>query len=315
MSKKINIGLYANILAILFFSNCTSSNSETNAKAKPLEIMKSTTIDWQGHRGARGLLPENTIPSFVYALTMNEVKTLELDVVVSADGHIIVSHEPYFSHHISTHPDGRFVTEEEEKTLNIYKYTAKEIEGFDVGKRGNAKFPDQKATPAKKPLFKAMTIAADQFCKKNNRPLPFYNIELKSDPKYYDIYFPQPDKFVATLLNEIKILGIADRCNLQSFDVNILEQIKKQSPTISNALLIEKIGSFEDHLKTISFKPDIYSPYFEFVTADLVTAAHTKGIKVVPWTVNELKDLQRMVDLKVDGIITDYPNRISRIKQ
>jgi len=303
------LAFITSVALLLINTGCQLLPERTNAKTK--NVMKN--IDWQGHRGARGLLPENTIPSFLIALSFPKVKTLEMDVVVSKDHQIIISHEPYFSHQITTKASGAAVTEVEEKMLNIYEMTLEQIKTFDVGKRGNTKFPDQVAMATQKPTFKSMVKAVDEYCKKNNRSLARFNIELKSDPKGYDIYIPPPKKFVALLLQEIEQLNVKSRTNLQSFDTNILEEIHLQAPDISTALLVEEIKTFDAHLSTISFKPTIFSPYFELVTSTVISQAKAAGIKVVPWTVNELKDLQRMVDLGVDGIITDYPDRLRQV--
>ena len=306
-SNKANRFVFIIGMAMLFLhTGCELLPKQEPSKTK--KVMKN--IDWQGHRGARGLLPENTIPSFLIALSFPKVKTLEMDVVVSKDQQIVISHEPYFSRQITTRANGAAVTEADEKMLNIYEMTLEQIQTFDVGKRGNIKFPDQVAMAAQKPTFKSMVKAVDEYCKKNNRPLARFNVELKSAPNGYDIYMPQPKKFVALLLREIEQLNIKSRTNLQSFDTNILEEIHLQAPDISTALLIEELKTFDAHLSTISFKPTIFSPYFELVTSSVISQAKAAGIKVVPWTVNELKDLQRMVDLGVDGIITDYPNKI-----
>jgi len=273
----------------------------------------SSKIDFQGHRGARGLLPENTIPAFLLALSFPEIQTLELDVAVSLDKKIIVTHEPYFSHHISSHPNGDPVLETEEKELNIFKMTVEEIEKFDVGKRGNQRFPKQQPLAVTKPTLEKMVTAIKSFCVANERAFPYLDLEIKSQPSQYGIFFPYPDQFVKLVLDELQAMDILDKTNLQSFDVNVLEEIHKQAPIVSTSLLVEHPKKLKEHLATISFKPTNYSPYFEFVTVDVIRECQLLGIKVIPWTVNELKDLQRMVDLGVDGIITDYPNRIQLI--
>jgi len=238
---------------------------------------------------------------------------LELDVAISKDEKVIVTHEPYFSHHIASHPNGDPVLVSEEKALNIYQMTVDEIAKFDVGKRGNERFPDQQILAVNKPTLESMVSAIKDFCTINERDFPFLDLEIKSQPDQYDVYFPQPQKFVKLVLAELNKMEILNKTNLQSFDVNVLEEIHKQAPQVSTSLLVEHPKSLEHHLSTISFKPTNYSPYFEFVTEDVIRKCKSMGIKVIPWTVNELKDLQRMVDLGVDGIITDYPNRIKSL--
>lgn len=267
------------------------------------------TIDWQGHRGARAALPENTIPAFLFALQHPYIKTLELDVCVSADSQVVVSHEPYFNHLFSSHPDDKPITKEEEKSLNLYAMTFEEIKKYDVGKRGNSKFPEQKPMAITKPSLIEMITATEDYCQKSKRKAVYYNIEIKSHPKGYGIYFPEPAEYVSLVLATLSKFNLSDRVNLQSFDVNILEEIHKQAPKMSNALLVYEPKSFKDHLATISFKPTNFSPDHKLLTESMVAQAHAEGIKVVPWTVNKLKDMQRMVDLGVDGIITDYVDR------
>ncbi|NNE28122.1 MAG: glycerophosphodiester phosphodiesterase [Saprospiraceae bacterium] len=266
-------------------------------------------FDWQGHRGARAALPENTTPAMLFALQFPYIKTLECDVVVSKDSQIIVSHEPFFSHHISTRPDGEPVTEAEAMGFNLFEMTVEEIQKFDVGKRGNEKFPDQKPMAIFKPTLKEMIRTVNEYCEKNDRHGPAYNIEIKSHSDVYDKFVPQPKEFVRLLVKELRELGVLEDCTLQSFDTKILEELNIQVPEATIALLVERTGNIKEDLSTISFKPEIYSPNYYFLTEGIVSEAHSQGIRVIPWTVNELKDLQRMVDIGVDGIITDYVDR------
>ena len=273
--------------------------------------MKNTPkpIDWQGHRGARGILPENSIPSFLKALEY-PVKTLELDVAVSKDRQIIISHEPWFSHHICSKPDGSPVAPLEEKSLLLMNMTYDEIKSYDCGSRGNERFLEQQKMKVHKPSLNDMVQAVKSFCKINNRDLPFYNIEIKSQPEYYDTLVPNPKTYVALVLKEVKKLGIYNRCNLQSFDVNVLNEIRKQDAKIPVAYLVESINSLEENLNLIDFQPNIYSPYHISVNSELVQKVHSKNMKLIPWTVNEVERMKDLIDLGVDGIITDYPNRI-----
>ena len=268
-----------------------------------------TSIDWQGHRGCRGLMPENTIPAFIKALEY-PIQTLELDVAVSKDKQIIVTHEPWFSATISSHPDGRPVSKAEAETLLIYEMTYDEIKQYDCGLRGNPKHPQQQKVNAHKPSLKEMVLAVDTHCQENNLPLPNYDIEIKSYKSWYGKRQPHPKEFVALMLAEIEDLGIRDRLNLQSFDVEILKEIHHQDEDIVMAYLIENIKGFSYNMRKLDFTPDIYSPYFKFITSRLVKKVHAKEMKLVPWTVNEVKDMKKMIKLGVDGIITDYPNRI-----
>lgn len=279
--------------------------------------MNNTTevFSWQGHRGARGLAPENTIPAFIKALEYN-VHTLELDVAVSKDKKIIVTHEPYFSHVITTKPDGEAVTKKEEKTLLIYHMTAKEIKQYDCGIRGHVKFPEQKPEPAYKPTFKEMVKAVDAHCKKNNLPKPNFNVELKSYDKYYGKAIPFPKEFAAIMLKEVKDLGIKKRTNLQAFDFELLREIRKQDPNMEIAMLVEFSAGrdIDKHIKNLGFQPEIYSPDHKLLSKKVITKCHEMGMKVIPWTVNKVDRMNKLRRYGVDGIITDYPNRIKLTK-
>lgn len=263
-------------------------------------------VAYQGHRGCRGLMPENTIPAFKKALEY--VNILELDVVVSKDHKIIVSHEPWMSSVICSSPNGDFVKKEEAKNLNLYQLNYDEIKAYDCGLRGHPKFPEQEKIKAHKPSLKEMVMEIEKYCNLNSIPKPWYDIEIKSSIDLYDYMVPQPEVFVELILKELEELGLKERCNLQSFDLNILEQIKKQDESIVIAYLVELLSDVEKNLKKLSFKPDIYSPDFRFVTQRTIRVCHDKGIKVIPWTVNKKKDMKKLTELGVDGIITDYPN-------
>lgn len=273
------------------------------------------TFSWQGHRGARGLAPENTIPAFIKALEYN-VHTLELDVVVSKDKKIIVSHEPYFSHYITTKPDGTAVTKKEEQSLLTYHMDYEEIKQYDCGIRGHAKFPEQVGEPAFKPSFKDMVKAVDAHCRKNKLPKPNFNIEMKSYAKYYGKANPYPKEFVEIMLQELTDLKIKKRTNLQAFDFDVLREIKKQDPDMEIAMLVEFADGRDvnKHIKKLGFKPDIYSPDHKLLFKKVIKQCHDMDIRVIPWTVNKVERMKTLIRYGVDGLITDYPNRIELVK-
>ncbi len=281
--------------------------------SKKITMDTERKVAFQGHRGCRGLLPENTIPAFIKALEYVDI--LECDVVVSKDNKVIVSHDPWVEASICSHPDGRPVTEKEEKEIRILNLTYEELKAFDCGLRGHAKYPEQEAMPAYKPSLIDMVTEVDKHCKENNIPLPYYDIEIKSVEKWYGEFTPAPAEYVTLVLNELAELGIEERCNLQSFDINILEEVHKQNPKIVQAYLIENISGFDKNMDKLSFVPQIYSPYYKFVTRKLADKVHKKGMRLIPWTVNEVEDMKKMIDAGVDGIITDYPNRIGRFQK
>jgi len=184
--------------------------------------MKSS-FDWQGHRGARGLAPENTLPGFQKALEF-PITTLELDLAVSRDSQLVVSHEPWFSASICSHPDGRPVGEEEEQELNIFQMAYAEVATFDCGSRAHAGFPEQEPVATPKPRLWEVVALADSICNSRNRAPVRLNIEIKSRKEWDGIYTPGPAVFSELVHAELKELGIEDRACVQSFDPRVLGQ-------------------------------------------------------------------------------------------
>ena len=267
-------------------------------------------IDWQGHRGARGLLPENTVPAFLKALEYPEIMTLELDVAISKDSQIVVSHEPWMNALICSHPNGKPVLKIEEHQLNLYQMDLETIQMFDCGKRGNSRFPEQQAIPVFKPTLSEVVSAVQDYCTKQNRPFPNFNIELKSNPLGDGKFHPDPTRFSLIVVRETERLGIMDQTIYQSFDPRILQALKQLQVAAPLAYLVDHAGSVEQYLEETGFTPDILSPNHKLLNAALVDTLHQEGIKVIPWTVNETKRMKALLDMGVDGIITDYPNRI-----
>lgn len=264
-------------------------------------------FDFQGHRGCRGLMPENTIPAMKKAIDLG-VTTLELDVVISADNRVVVSHEPYMSSDYILQPDGSSIGKAEEMDFNLYKMTYEEIKSFDVGSKGNEDFPRQKKMAASKPLLSALIDSAEAYAHRNNYPLPHYNIEIKSTVDGDNDFHPAPEHFVALVYNVMKQKGITGRATIQSFDVRPLQILHEQYPHQKLVLLVENLKSIKRNIENLGFTPHIYSPYYKYVTKKTVEVAHERGVKVIPWTVNDKKTMKKMIKLGVDGLISDYPD-------
>jgi glycerophosphoryl diester phosphodiesterase len=308
---------YILYVLLLFTLACQSPTSNqprvTNVKNLPdEEMILNPEFDLQGHRGCRGLLPENSIPAFLKAVDLG-VNTLELDVVVSKDNQIVVSHEPFFSAEISLTPKGDTMQPEQEKKMNLYQMTVAEIQAFDCGSRGNPRFPQQQKMKVFKPTLRQAIDTVEKYVKNKKLKPVFYNIETKCLPIGDSIYHPKPDEFAQLLYNELKALKLLERVYIQSFDVRTLQAFKKLNEEIPLVLLVENKFPLEDNLKKLGFTPSIYSPNFERLTAEEVKKAHDLGMKVIPWTVNEVKDMRSVQRLGVDGLITDYPNRFKEI--
>ena len=266
-------------------------------------------FDKQGHRGCRGLMPENTVPAMIHALELG-VTTLEMDAVITKDKHVILSHEPFFNHEISTKQDGQPVDVSEEKKFNIYQMTYFETSQFDVGMKSNPRFVKQQKLAAKKPLLSEVIDSVEQYCQLNKIPLPFYNIETKSQPITDHIFHPSPEEYVDLLMQVVNQKGISERTVIQSFDFRTLQVMSRKYPLVKTSALIEDYDkrSLEAQLGQLGFVPTVYSPHYSLVNSDLIKKCHAQNIKVIPWTVNDKPMILQLKQLGVDGVITDYPD-------
>ena len=268
-------------------------------------------FDLQGHRGARGLLPENTIPGFLIAID-HGVNTIEFDLVVTKDRQLLVSHEPWFHHHISTKPDGTPVTPEEQMEFNIFEMTYEETRQFDVGKRGHVNFPEQQPMEVTKPLMRDAIRAIEVYVEQQGFAPVFYNIETKSNPDLYGIMYPYPEEYAQLLYDELIFLNqefdLLDRIIIQSFDPATLIQLRGLNDRIAQAILVSGDDSIQKLIDALGYTPEIWSPNYRYVTREIVTEAHTRGMKVIPWTVNNIAEMRLLLEMNVDGIITDYPD-------
>lgn len=270
------------------------------------------SIDLQGHRGCRGLLPENTIPAFLKALEIG-VTTLEMDLVISKDKQVVVSHEPYFAHEISSDPEGNPISKANAESHNLYEMDYDKIVTYDVGKRQHKRFPNQQTMKAVKPLFSEVIKQAENDVKKNGYSLPFYNAEIKRHPKNDMRFHPSGIEFAKMVVTAVQQTGIKERILIQSFDIESLQLVKELDPEIQLVLLIQNRESIKKNIELLGFKPDVYSPYFKLVDEKLTTYCQSKNIQLIPWTVNEEKEMRAMLNLGVDGIITDYPDVLRRV--
>jgi glycerophosphoryl diester phosphodiesterase len=273
-------------------------------------------FDLQGHRGARGLKPENSIPAFITALDLG-VTTIELDVVISQDKQVVVSHEPWLSAEICLKPDSSAIAKNEEHSLyNIYKLNYSDIQKFDCGSKGNVKFPEQEKLSVYKPLLREVIIAVEDHIKSYSQYEVDYNIEIKSLPIGDNKFHPTPEEFSTIVYQLIDQYLPWERVVIQSFDFRVLKYWNKTYPQVRLAALVEKQASpkaTRDLLNTLGFNPSIYSPDASSLDKETISMMHKKKIRVIPWTVNEVEDMKRFKSWGVDGIITDYPNRASEI--
>lgn len=289
---------------MLSFLSC-----RTNQLQKNLSKSLNDKFDKEGHRGCMGLMPENTIPGFLKAIDLG-VNTLEMDVVISKDQKVVVSHDLYFNHSITTKPDGSFLTKKEGKSLRLYEMNYDEIAKYDVGLKPNPDFPQQQNIKAIKPLLTSVIDSVIYYMRTMRRPPIWYNIEIKSTKSGDGIYHPVPEEFVELVMAAVKDAGIERYTIIQSFDRRVMQYLHKHYPEIKTAILIDYFNrkSFKKNIDLLGFTPTTYSPNYKLVSQKLIQNCHDSGVLIIPWTVNTRGKIEQLKMMGVDGIITDFPN-------
>lgn len=271
-------------------------------------LFSQALFDIEGHRGCRGLYPENTVSAFIAALKLG-VNTLEMDVVVSKDGKVVVSHDPYINPAFCQFPDGQPSDLAAQKNARLYDKTYAEIARYDCGSMLYNRFPEQKKMFASKPLLSVVIDTVEKYIAENNLPPVQYNIETKSTPEGDDIDQPKPPVFVKLLYSLLQQKNILSKTIIQSFDIRTLQELHKIDSAVATALLIADLHNFERNIQQLGFKPTIYSPNYMLVNKKLVRKCHAQKIKLILWTVNDTDKMVRLKKLGADGLITDYPDR------
>jgi glycerophosphoryl diester phosphodiesterase len=271
-------------------------------------------IDWQGHRGARGNYPENTWPAFQYAMDQ-KMSTLEMDVVITKDEKVVLSHEPFLNHQICQDSNGIPISEQEERKYNIYQMTYDELQQYDCGNIQNPNFLDQKTVAnTTKPLLTAIIEKVKSYSKSTGGSLPYLNVEVKYEEEMKNTFHPEINKFSDLVYDVLSENYPAELWNIQSFDFNVLKYFHQTYPKLKLAALVYESGDWKAQFVELGFTPEIYSPYSKLVTLKMIEDLHKKGVKVIPWTVNEENDASRLLKMGVDGIITDYPQLANKFR-
>lgn len=304
------------------------------ALAVLLSAGPALAFDLQGHRGARGLMPENSLPGFAKALSLG-VTTLELDLAMTADGHLVVTHDPKLNSDIAQRPDGTYVSEEGPL---IRELTLAQVQSYDVGtlRPGSGyagSFKDQQAVPGTRMPTLAEVVALTE---RAGATAMRFNIEVKANPARPELTIDRK-AFTQAAVAEIVRLGIVGRTTLQSFDWAVPMQAQKLQPALKTAYLTIARGRNDNIQRgrpgaspwlggldidaVAGSAPKavaqaggaVWSPFFRDLTDDDLKAARELGLKIIPWTVNDPQDMANLIERGVDGIITDYPDRLRAV--
>ena len=257
-------------------------------------------MDVQGHRGARGLLPENTLPAFQRALELG-VDTLELDCGMTKDGVVVVHHDRRLNSDVARGPDGKWVSS---PGPTIRSLTYAELQRYDVGRlrpgsQYAQRFPQQQAIDGTR-----IPRLSDLFALTKGSKVGF-NIETKLLPTHAEETVG-PEEFARALYREIQKAKV--KATIQSFDWRTLKIVEREAPEIPTVYLTESKDADPQKVKDAGGR--IWSPSFQDVTQRKMTIAKSLGLKIVVWTVSEPADIARMLDTSIDGIISDYPDRV-----
>ncbi len=270
--------------------------------------LSTAAFDLQGHRGARGIAPENTLAGFAAALGAG-VDTLELDVGVTRDGVVVVCHDRRLNPDVARGPDGRWI-EAPGPLLRSLTYAA--LQRYDVGRLRPdsayaARFPEQRPVDGQR-----IPRLADLFAlvEKSGNARVRFNIETKLSPSAPDETLA-PEPFARALIAEIRAAGMQARTSVQSFDWRTLRVVEREAPEIPTVYLTGRRRSGASQPGAVHAAGGrIWSPYFEELDSAALVEARRLGLQVIPWTVNEPGYIERLLDLGVDGIITDHPERV-----
>ena len=267
-----------------------------------------------GHRGCRGLRPENTLSAFREAVRLG-VDAVELDVVISADRQVVVSHEPWMSAAICRLPSGGPIGPDEACQHNLFQLPYARIREYDCGRTRHPNFVEQLPAAAVKPLLREVVENLENLTRQLGRPPVKYSVEIKSEPAHDHHFQPPPAELLALVLAELRTLATLDRTTLLCFDKRVLQLAHQTVPDLPLCLLIEDEISLSEHLSALGFRPAVVGPDFRLLAPSWAAELRARHIRLVPWTVNEPADLRAVLALHPWGITTDYPNRLLTLRQ
>lgn len=274
----------------------------------------SSKVEVIGHRGHVSNYPENSTEGFLSAIALG-VDGLEMDLVISGDRQVVVSHEPYMKSTYMLTPDGKRITKSREKELNLYKMSYDSIRKFDSGSMLNQKFRRQKRFQTLKPLLKDVLDTVESTRTEKASGIVKYYLEIKSNPEDYGVFQPRPDDCVELVMRTIIERNLQENVIIMSFDAAVLNVLKEGFPEVKASYLWYKKG-IEESLRELNFTPEAVGPWFkQLKNRETVASLQKRGIKVIPWTVNTKKQIREMINLGVDGIISDYPERVLEEKE
>lgn len=284
------------VLFSIFLCSCTS------------EIEKEIVV--QAHRGGAALYPENTIPAMINAVKIG-TKILELDLQLTKDSQVVVSHDSYLNSTKALFPNGDRIPKELESSLQIFSMDYDSLCLYDVGSLENPLYPDRKNLKCTVPTLANLIDCVEVYTYSRDKDPVNYNIEIKSIVNKNDKTIPDYETFCDLSMQVLQKKNIKGRYCIQSFDTRSLNYIHQKYPCVQLSFLVEDRGlRVKDFLKRLDFVPPIISPDHNIVDKDFVSDAHDYKMKVIPWTVDSKVEVMRLKAIGVDGIITNQPDSV-----
>ena len=288
--------------------NCSPATQDHAAMEQFPRFLK------EGHRGSRGFMPENTIPSMRKAIE-DGANIIEVDIQISGDRKVMVAHDAHINAQITLLPGGEEIAEEDASKYLLHRMPYDSIRKFDVGSKYHEGFPHQAKIKTYIPLLAELIDSVEQYTREQGFAPVIYNIEIKAQPEHDGVYQPVPEELIGLVMEVVNSKEINNRFYIQSFDIRQIQEVHNNYPGVVTGFLTSNQElSLEENLEKIGFTPGIYSPHYRLATKELVEKCHERGMKFVPWTVNTLEEMKALKEMGVDGIITDYPNLFSELE-
>lgn len=261
------------------------------------------------HRGGAAEYPENTIEAMLHAVSVG-VPVLELDVHISGDSLVVVSHDPYMSPQKAIRPDGKKVMRGTQLRHVLFNMPYSKIARYDIGSLPNKAYPDRVNLPCRVPLLAHLIDEVEEFVRINELPPISYNIEIKSHPMKDRRFTPEYDTFINLVMEVLIPKKLGTRLIIQSFDERTLNYLHVAYPDLQLSYLIKNSRyPIKDMFDKLQFMPSILSPHYSLVNQDLINQCHKRGIQIIPWTVDHRPDILFLARMGVDGIITNCPTQ------
>jgi glycerophosphoryl diester phosphodiesterase len=268
----------------------------------------------QAHRGARAFFPENTVQAFCKAADLG-VRVIELDLLVSGDHQLVVSHDPCLGAPHAAAPDGRPLGEKDQGRFCLYDMSYAEIAAFGCG-LPDPHFPLQRGIDTAKPLIADVFRQVDAHMLAHHLPGEMiFNLELKSWPDRDNELHPPPDVYAFLVAEQIHRTSMASRVRVQSFDDRLLREVRMRYPELCFGFLVDDGSRLANFRAETGFVPAYVNPYYSLLNTQLVERLHSEGVRVVPWTVNRPEEMLRLKRMGADGIITDHPELALQLEE